>query len=110
MSTLRLLSTDFDGTLIAHPSNGRCSLAFADVLKRHREGGGLWAINTGRGLDHAIEGVGIFSAPHEPDFLLTNEREIFLRTGEGMWEPDHQWNDLCPVSYTHLTLPTIYSV
>ena len=95
MAHLRLLSTDFDGTLIAHPSNGRCSQAFADVLTRHREAGGLWAVNTGRGLEHAIEGIGIFSAPYEPDFLLTNEREIFLRASEGTWEPDRKWNDLC---------------
>ncbi|MEI8310599.1 MAG: HAD hydrolase family protein [Verrucomicrobiota bacterium] len=102
MSSLRLLSTDFDGTLIAHPSDGRCSPAFADVLKRHRESGGVWAINTGRGLEHAIEGVRIFSAPHEPDFLLTNEREIFLRVGEGIWEPDREWNDLCQERHEEL--------
>ena len=95
MSYLRLLSTDFDGTLIAHLSDGRCSPAFAGVLKRHREGGGIWAINTGRSLDHAIEGVRIFAAPYEPDYLLTNEREIFFRVGEGIWEPDREWNDLC---------------
>jgi len=95
MSFLRLLSTDFDGTLIAHPSDGRCSPAFAGVLNRHRQAGGLWAINTGRGLEHAIEGIGMFCAPYEPDYLLTNEREIFLRTGEGVWEPDRPWNDLC---------------
>ena len=95
MAYLRLLSTDFDGTLIAHPSNGRCSPAFAEVLNLHREAGGLWAVNTGRGLDHAIEGIGIFAAPYEPDFLLTNEREIFLRTGDGVWEPDRSWNETC---------------
>ena len=102
MFSLRLLSTDFDGTLIAHPSSGRCSPAFAEVLKRHREGGGFWAVNTGRSLDHAIEGVTIFSAPYPPDFLLTNEREIFLRTGEGTWEPDHEWNDLCRERHAEL--------
>ena len=95
MAYLRLLSTDFDGTLIAHPSDGRCSAAFAEVLKLHRETGGLWAINTGRSLEHAIEGVGIFAAPYEPDFLLTNEREIFLRAEDGGWEPDLSWNGTC---------------
>ncbi|MFA7344302.1 MAG: HAD hydrolase family protein [Terrimicrobiaceae bacterium] len=101
MSLLRLLSTDFDGTLIAHPSDGRCSSAFAEVLDLHRRSGGLWAINTGRGLDHAIEGVRIFSAPYEPDYLLTNEREIFLRAGGG-WEPDREWNDLCQKRHAEL--------
>ncbi len=95
MSTLRLLSTDFDGTLIAHPSDGRCSDGLAEMLMRHREGGGLWALNTGRGYDHAIEGVQTFQGPYEPDFLLTNEREIHLRTGPGRWESDIDWNGLC---------------
>ncbi len=95
MSFLRLLSTDFDGTLISHPSSGRCSTAFAEVLASHRESGGLWAVNTGRSLEHAIEGVQIFEAPFEPDFLLTNERDIFRRTGAGTWQTDQAWNDLC---------------
>ena len=95
MSLIRLLSTDFDGTLVAHPSDGRCSANFAGVLLAHKEVGGLWAINTGRGLDHAIEGVGIFRAPVDPDFLLTNEREIFRRGPGGRWEPHEEWNVAC---------------
>ena len=95
MSRFRLLSTDFDGTLIAHPSDGTCSEAFADVLVRHQRADGLWAVNTGRSLAHAIEGLEIFRAPVEPDFLLTNEREIFSRDGGGGWTPHTEWNDLC---------------
>lgn len=102
MAFLRLLSTDFDGTLIAHPSDGRCSSSFADVLEEHRKTGGLWALNTGRSLEHAIEGVQLFAAPCEPDFLLTNEREIFRRTGKRMWEPDRAWNELCRLRHEEL--------
>ena len=85
MSHLRLLSTDFDGTLIEHPSDGRCSTAFAEVLILNQKAGGLWALNTGRSLDHAREGLALFAAPVLPNFLLTNEREIFLRTRDGAW-------------------------
>lgn len=95
MSHLRLLSTDFDGTLISHFSDGRCVEAFADVLVEHRKSGGLWAINTGRSLWHAIEGVEKFRPPVQPDFLLTNEREIFHRTPDGRWVPEHGWNETC---------------
>lgn len=95
MSPIRLLSTDFDGTLIAHPSDGRCCEAFADVLERHKAAGGLWAINTGRTLDHAIEGVERFSGPIQPDFLLTNEREIFHRDADGIWRSYDEWNLAC---------------
>ena len=73
MSHLRLLSTDFDGTLIEHFSDGRCTPEFAEVLLQHKKQGGVWAVNTGRGLVHAMEGVEKFQAPVQPDFLLTNE-------------------------------------
>ena len=95
MSHLRLLSTDFDGTLISHFSDGRCVPDFADVLVEHKKSGGLWAVNTGRSLWHAIEGVEKFQPPVQPDFLLTNEREIFHRTPDGRWVPEHGWNETC---------------
>ncbi|MEI6278580.1 MAG: HAD hydrolase family protein [Verrucomicrobiae bacterium] len=96
------MSTDFDGTLIGHPSDGRCVPAFAEMLRRHRETGGLWAMNTGRSLEHAVEGLAIFSAPIEPDFLLTCEREIFSRDADGTWTPHAGWNDLCTARHNTL--------
>ncbi|MFZ4683207.1 MAG: HAD family hydrolase [Terrimicrobiaceae bacterium] len=94
MSRIRLLSTDFDGTLIGHPSDGRCSPAFATALRSHHAQGGLWAVNTGRGLDHMDEGVEIFSPPVRPDFALVLEREVYRRTAHG-WEPYGEWNAVC---------------
>ena len=102
MSHLRLLSTDFDGTLIEHPSDGRCSTAFAEVLILNQKAGGLWALNTGRSLDHAREGLALFAAPVLPNFLLTNEREIFLRTRDGAWTPHHEWNMRCQRRHAEL--------
>jgi len=102
MSHLRLLSTDFDGTLIDHSSDGRCSAAFAEVLILHRRAGGLWALNTGRSLDQAIEGLAAFGAPVEPDFLLTNERDIFLRNAAGTWAAHHEWNERCHLRHAEL--------
>lgn len=95
MSSHRLISTDFDGTLIAHPSDGRCVPELAKALRQHKDDGGLWAVNTGRSLGHAIEGLAIFDAPVVPDFLLTNEREVFLRDASGEWKPHAGWNDDC---------------
>jgi haloacid dehalogenase-like hydrolase len=93
MSPIRLLSTDFDGTLIAMGSRGRCSPDFAAALQEHRRRGGSWAINTGRTLDHAIEGLQLFDAPVSPDFLLTNEREIY-RCEKGDWVAHGDWNSV----------------
>jgi hydroxymethylpyrimidine pyrophosphatase-like HAD family hydrolase len=94
MSRIRLLSTDFDGTLIAIGSQGRCPPDFAAALDEHSRRGGFWAINTGRSLEHAIDGLRIFNAPLEPDFLLTNEREIYRKTSEGRWMPHGDWNSI----------------
>jgi len=101
MSRIRLLSTDFDGTLIGHPSDGRCSPAFAVALRSHHTQGGLWAVNTGRGLDHLIEGIEIFSPPVLPDFALVLEREIYRRT-DGGWEAYGEWNASCRQRHSDL--------
>lgn len=94
MSRIRLLSTDFDGTLIAHPSDGKCVPEFAEVLTSLKSDGGIWAVNTGRSLAHAIEGIALFDAPVRPDFLLTNEREIFAWE-KGEWVGHAEWNSTC---------------
>jgi hydroxymethylpyrimidine pyrophosphatase-like HAD family hydrolase len=95
MATPHLLSTDFDGTLIGFPSDGGCTRAFAEAIEDHHRNGGLWAVNTGRGLPHALEGLEKFRAPVTPDFLLTNEREVFRRTSSGSWEAHGGWNERC---------------
>ncbi len=102
MSRLKLLSTDFDGTLIEHGTGRRCTAAMAEVLMHNKRCGGYWAINTGRSLWHAIEGLDAFHPPVPPDFLLTNEREIFHRTPEGRWVPEHHWNQTCHERHAEL--------
>ncbi|HEY5813054.1 MAG TPA: hypothetical protein VIT23_10440, partial [Terrimicrobiaceae bacterium] len=92
MARIRLLSTDFDGTLIAIGSRGSCPPDFAAALELHRRRGGSWAINTGRSLEHALEGLRLFNAPVEPDFLLTTEREIYRRVASDHWLAHGEWN------------------
>ncbi len=100
---MRLLSTDFDGTLIGHGSDGLCVPSFATALSIHHEKGGLWAVNTGRSLEHALEGLAIFGGPVEPDFFLTNERHIFRREGEA-WIDHGPWNEDCRARHEDLFL------
>lgn len=99
---MRLISTDFDGTLIAFDSDGKCSPAFAAVLEQHHRNGGMWAINTGRSLEHALEGIARFQAPVAPDFLLTLEREIYQCTADGVWVSHGDWNENCEKHHAHL--------
>ncbi|MGH8047305.1 MAG: HAD family hydrolase [Chthoniobacterales bacterium] len=99
---IRLISTDFDGTLVGHPSDGRCVPALTDALTGFKAAGGLWAVNTGRSLAHAIEGIEIFRAPVEPDFLLTHEREIYRRGADGDWLDAGDWNRICNERHAEL--------
>ncbi|GAB4179587.1 MAG: hypothetical protein Fur0032_20300 [Terrimicrobiaceae bacterium] len=94
-SPIRLLSTDFDGTLIAFGGTGACTRDLAEVLDDHRRSGGLWAVNTGRSMEHTMEGLARFGGPCEPDFILTNERDVHRRLESGGWEPHEPWNHRC---------------
>ena len=94
---IRLLSTDFDGTLVAHHLNGhgesvldgRCMALIQEMQK----GGAIWAINTGRSMQLLESGLTDFDFPVRPDFILTSERDVFRPCANGQkWEPFGDWN------------------
>lgn len=90
---IRLLSTDFDGTLIAHHSDpvldSECMALIADLQKS----GAIWAINTGRSRDLLESGLIDFDFPVRPDFILTSERDVFRPTQDATkWEAFGDWN------------------
>lgn len=91
---IRLLSTDFDGTLVSHFDHPPVVLELFTLLSTLKAAHVLWAINTGRELAHILEGLAEFSFPVFPDFILTSERDIFRPrpAGEG-WEPFGDWNE-----------------
>jgi hydroxymethylpyrimidine pyrophosphatase-like HAD family hydrolase len=90
---IRLLSTDFDGTLVDHNSRPGVTPELFTALRDLREAGVKWAVNTGRTLWHAEEGLrNEFRFPIEPDFLLVEERDIYRRTRSGGWDPLGDWN------------------
>jgi HAD superfamily hydrolase (TIGR01484 family) len=91
---IRLLSTDFDGTLVNHFARPPVVPALFELLRNLQDHGVLWAINTGRTLSHIVEGMREFGFPVEPDFVLTTEREVFRRAGGG-WEDFGDWNRRC---------------
>ena len=93
---IRLLSTDFDGTLTgAYPDSGPCVPSLAHELGVVSKEGGIWAVNTGRSLDAALDGVRQLAAPITPDFILTSERHVHQPNGRGGWHDFGEWNDLC---------------
>jgi len=86
------LSTDFDGTLIGHEPDARTAASLASALRALREKGAVWAVNTGRQLWFALEGLEHARLPHDPEFVLSSEKDIYRRVGEGEWEAFGEWN------------------
>jgi hydroxymethylpyrimidine pyrophosphatase-like HAD family hydrolase len=92
---IKLLSTDFDGTLVDHYASPPVAADLFKALAELRAGGVQWAVNTGRELGHIIEGLTEFGFPIEPDFVLTAEREVFHRGPGGEWQDYGEWNSQC---------------
>jgi HAD superfamily hydrolase (TIGR01484 family) len=92
---IRLLSTDFDGTLVAHDNDPALDRDCLELIAELKSRGVLWAINTGRSLQLIESGLLDLDFPVHPDFVLTSERDVFRRAsnGNGGWEPFGEWNE-----------------
>jgi HAD superfamily hydrolase (TIGR01484 family) len=91
---IRLLSTDFDGTLVAHGSDPVLDVECMEHIEKLQTNGVLWAINTGRSVELLESGLTDFEFPIHPDFILTSERDIFRPSSNGgKWEPFGDWNE-----------------
>ena len=82
-SKIRLLSTDFDGTLVSHGSDPVLDRGCMEYIEKLQENGVIWAINTGRSVDLLESGLTDFEFPVHPDFILTSERDIFRPASNG---------------------------
>jgi HAD superfamily hydrolase (TIGR01484 family) len=94
MSQIRLLSVDFDGTLIRNWAPPPFPAELVEVLNQLRRSGVFLAINTGRTIRLVEEALGLAGFPVRPDFALTSEREVFRWNGSS-WEDFGEWNSRC---------------
>ncbi len=95
---IRLISTDFDGTLVEHDNPAPYAPLLIEVLHALRRQGVRWAINTGRTMPMLREALQTFGLPIQPDFALTSEREIYRPVPDGNgteWEDYGDWNERC---------------
>ncbi len=91
--TISLLSTDFDGTLVAHDNDPVLDSRCMEMIAHLQSDGAIWAINTGRSVQLLESGLVDFEFPVHPDFILTSERDIFRPSEtDGKWEPYGDWN------------------
>ncbi len=102
-SRLRLLSIDFDGTLVSHAGEPALNRQCMELIRELQDIGAIWAINTGRSVDLLESGLANFEIPIRPDFILTTERDVFRPGGNGdKWEPFGNWNDRCARDHAEL--------
>ena len=100
---IKLLSTDFDGTIVSRVSEPALDRQCMELIREMQNGGALWAINTGRSVDLLQSGLTDFEFPMRPDFILTSERDVFRPSENGgAWEAYGDWNDRCARDHREL--------
>jgi HAD superfamily hydrolase (TIGR01484 family) len=103
ISEIRLLSIDFDGTLVSRVSEPVVDDGCIQLIRDLQNGGVLFAINTGRSVGLLESGLTDFEFPLRPDFILTTEREVFRPGNNGeKWESFGDWNERCARDHAEL--------
>jgi HAD superfamily hydrolase (TIGR01484 family) len=101
MSLVRLLSVDFDGTLVRGWALPPFPNKLVRILKLLRENGVFIAVNTGRTIQLVEDALRETGFPVRPDFALTCEREVFRWTGSE-WQDFGEWNSRCREEHEQL--------
>jgi HAD superfamily hydrolase (TIGR01484 family) len=98
---IKLISTDFDGTLFAEFENPPVPLALQNIIGKLQDHGARWVINTGRDLSSLLESLGRAHLPIKPDFLVVVEREIYVRR-DSQYAECVPWNRACTEAHRQL--------
>jgi len=100
-TSLRLICTDFDGTLAEAESTPISNIFFERLLTWRKLGPVYWVINTGRTFSSLKEELEKRKTPIWPNWVVALEREIWLirdRRGIGWYE----WNHKCELLHLQL--------
>jgi HAD superfamily hydrolase (TIGR01484 family) len=91
---IKLISTDFDGTLFAEFENPPVPKKLQEIIANLQARGIKWCINTGRDLSGLMEALGRSHLSVKPDYLVLVEREIY--THENLsYVGLAEWNSAC---------------
>jgi HAD superfamily hydrolase (TIGR01484 family) len=100
---IKLISTDFDGTLFAEFESPPVPLALQQMIHELQERGARWVINTGRDLSSLMESLGRARLRVKPDFLVVVEREIYINR-DSQYVESSEWNSACSEAHRQLFL------
>ena len=98
---IKLLSTDFDGTLFAEFENPPVPVRLEEIIGELQRQGAKWVINTGRDLSSLLEALGRARLSVKPDYLVLVEREIYIHQ-ESRYAEVMEWNVACTRAHAEL--------
>jgi HAD superfamily hydrolase (TIGR01484 family) len=98
---MKLISTDFDGTLFAEFENPPIPHGLVELIGNLQAQGAKWVINTGRDMSSLMEALGRARIDIEPDYLVLVEREIH-RHEDSRYVAFKEWNDACSQAHSAL--------
>ena len=99
--SLKLISTDFDGTLFAEFEDPPIPAELQQLIADLQAGGVQWVINTGRDMSSLMESLARAKVEIEPDYLILVEREIFCHQ-ESLYVGLEEWNSGCTRAHAEL--------
>jgi len=100
---IKLIATDFDGTLFAEFENPPVPLALQNLIRQLQEHGARWVINTGRDLSSLLESLARAHLLIQPDYLVVVEREIYMHR-DCQYVECAEWNHACSEAHRQLFL------
>jgi HAD superfamily hydrolase (TIGR01484 family) len=98
---IKLISTDFDGTLFAEFENPPFPLHLQKIIGDLQSRGVKWVINTGRDMSSLMEALARSRVSIKPDYLVLVEREIHVHH-DSQYVGWHDWNDTCHTDHEQL--------
>jgi hydroxymethylpyrimidine pyrophosphatase-like HAD family hydrolase len=98
---IKLISTDFDGTLFAEFESPPIPEPVQKLIGDLQSRGAKWVINTGRDMSSLMEALARSGIPVEPDYLVLVEREIYCHD-ESQYLGLEEWNTTCTRAHAEL--------
>jgi HAD superfamily hydrolase (TIGR01484 family) len=98
---IKLISTDFDGTLHADHEDPPVPHDLQELIASLQVRGAKWVINTGRDLGSLMETLGRAHLHIKPDYVIVVEREIYCHQ-EARFLDLPEWNNRCRATHAEL--------